>query len=244
MDSLQRQYLSEMGIDVYSLRPDKPLEVMADVHSDVESVDQIAATAETTTNEPAASKSGFDNLRDQLRATLSTSGESKTPAASNKETAKVKDLEPQVDVETPKVEVEEADDLNFYFHFLDYENISFMVSVNPSVTELPAEYRQLCDGIMFSLLKQQKVPSVRDLRWPMLAASHIKQTEDDAKQIVSGMIKQSRHHLLLFGEMVGEYRSEKTEGTYLVLEELSHYLKNPGSKAKLWSQIKALKKSL
>ena len=225
MDNLHRQYLDAMGVDVYSIRVLS--EKVASMQVDLSPQAPVAGSDETLNR--VETPSSVTALRQQLKAQL---GDEKTEVAGTK----VKAAENDIAVPLNKTE----DDPRFFFCFLDYENISLMVSLPVNAGGLPSEHRQLCDDIVFALIKERKIPKVRELRWPMVSAAHIQQGAEDARLIIGEMISQCHDSLVLFGDVTANYRAEKKQGTYLLVEEIEHYLSNPQAKPELWLKLTPL----
>lgn len=222
MDSFHRQYLDEMGIDVFSLRPEKREDGIA------EPVEHHGLAEDTPKPLGETAETARQMLKKQLGVGISA----------EKPPIKVDKKEP------PKTVEPISESPRFFFYFLDYENISLLLSLDISLNSLPIAVRQLCDDIVFALSREHKIPKIRDLRWPMVSAAHIQQTSEDARLIVGEMIKQSRDNLILFGSDTAEYRSEKDQGTYLLVESIDHYLQTPIAKAELWKKLTPLLKAL
>lgn len=228
MDNLHRQYLDEMGIHVFSLRPVNP-QVIQDEVDEPEEIQAPQARAPEPLSESV--EAVRQNLKKQFGVGL-VSDKSKAEIADKKKS-------------TPPVKKElVSDSPQFFFCFLDYENISLMLSLDTRADSLPREVRQLCDDIVFALTKEHKIPKVRDLRWPMVSARHIQQTSEDARLILGEMIKQTCENLILFGAETADYRAEKIQGTYLLVESIEHYLETPVAKTQLWQKLLPLRKAL
>ncbi|MFT7686835.1 MAG: hypothetical protein ACI9FB_002183 [Candidatus Azotimanducaceae bacterium] len=237
MDNLHRQYLDVMGIDIYSVR------TLIDTTEAVGTAEEIGnlelgSLTQGSTSVEASSQvetlSPVATLRERLKAQL---GEEEGDSVALFEDAKKKEIPITLDDTAKK---EKVDDPQFFFCFLDYDDISLMLSLPVNANSLPAEYRQLCDDIVFALIKKRKIPKVRELRWPMVSAAHIKQGEDDARLIIGEMISQCHDSLILFGDLTANYRSEKKQGTYLLVEDIAHYLSNHQAKPELWVKLSPL----
>lgn len=242
MDNVHRQYLDVMGIDVYTIRAVS--EVFEGITENATGISLQSGSSGERNHSAEASSSAealvsaeapvsIETLRQQLKdQVLSEDPESAVV---------VKAVKPQREKGEKNSRSNDKqlgnDEPRFFFCFLDYDNISLMVSLPVKANSLPSEYRQLCDDIVFALVKQRKIPKVRELRWPMVSSAHIQQNSDDARLIIGDMVSQCGSNLILFGEVVASYRSEKKQGTYLLVDELDHYMSNPKAKSDLWERL-------
>ncbi|MFT5209304.1 MAG: hypothetical protein ACI9CE_001026 [Flavobacterium sp.] len=237
MDNLHRQYLDMMGVDVYTIRT-----ISDTFEGNAENATDISTKAEASLETPkqvetpnrVETPKSVEALRQQLKDQVLSEGP-ETVVVVAKSLAQQREKETKNSA--PKDKLFVKNEPRFFFCFLDYDDISLMVSLPVKANNLPREYRQLCDDIVFALVKERKIPKVRELRWPMVTAAHIQQNADDARLIIGDMVSQCGSNLILFGEVVASYRSEKKQGTYLLLEELDHYMSNPKAKPELWAKL-------
>jgi len=149
MDSLHRQYLEEMDIAIFSLRPAK-LEVAQ------ESVDEsveLRSSVESPVNSPVESAptplgESAESVRQLLKKQLNVG----VNAAAIAESAP-KNIDKKA---FPKKVATALEPPNFFFCFLDYEHISLMVSLDIGADSLPVDARRLCDDVVFALSKEHK----------------------------------------------------------------------------------------
>jgi len=138
----------------------------------------------------------------------------------------------------------------FLLCFLDYVNLSLVFSLPYKTSALPNEYRNFGDDINFAVNGQYSSPKVRDLRWPMVQAAHIQQTEDDAKQVVQQKLLQCHSRILVFGQAMAGYFGESAGSSnigdaiefgdkrLLMLNDVNHYFENQQDKRNLWQFIR------
>lgn len=226
MNDFQRQYLHEMGIDVWLLRPEK-LVVADDVAQQLDAPKARMPVEEEKSSQLSPAASNLSLVRDQL------AGESaRAPSVASKA--------PEPVVSPPQ----------FLLCFLDYVNLSLVFSLPYKTSALPNEYRNFGDDINFAVNGQYSSPRVRDLRWPMVQAAHIQQTEDDAKQVVHQKLLQCHSRVFIFGQGMSGYFGESAGSRnigdsiefdnkrLLILNDVSHYFENQQDKRNLWRFIR------
>jgi len=144
-----------------------------------------------------------------------------------------------VDVEQP----------TFLFCFLDYDSLSLIFSLDVSHDTLPPNIRQFADDVNFALNPgKRRIPKIRDLRWPIVRASHIVQTEAEARTVVAQKLAQCCANVVVFGSLAAAYTTnparDEQAGELLVVREVEHYFSEPAAKQDLWAQLKSLRSGI
>lgn len=153
----------------------------------------------------------------------------------------------------PQVELgpmHESRPVEFLFCFLDYQNLSLVMSLPYEASSLPPEYRNFADDIHFAICEQRSIPGLRELRWPIVRSANMKQTAEDARQVVSQKVRQCRDRLIVFGQQALGFIIDPVEDSprageklkigdksLLVARDVRHYFDNPGDKKQLWQQV-------
>lgn len=226
MNEIHRQYLQEMGIDVWSLRPDKP------PHS-------VAVVAAESHTEPV-----------QLSASITpqVSGAAASLAlvrGVTKDVSAIKAQKASPIEKTTLAESQIADAPTFLFCFLDYDQFSFLFSLPLNSDSLPGNYRYFADDVYLALTGQRSIPKIRDLRWPMVQSSHIPQTAADAELVVLQKVRQCADKLLVFGEDPANYLDQTSslvkDKQIVAIKDAEFYFSQPEAKRSLWRRIKDLR---
>ncbi len=161
------------------------------------------------------------------------------------------------DEKTSTAEVaRETEPPEFLFCFLDYEKITLMMSLPSEVSALPNDYRNFGDDVYLAIIEQRKIPGIRDLRWPMVQSAHIKQTTEDARQVVGQNVRQSCDHLIVFGDTALNFIVDSTEDrmqqnrlsiagkSMLIVRDVAHYFEHPQYKKELWQNLSDFRRDL
>lgn len=239
MNNLQLQYLREMGIDVWQLRKALPR------------LSEGLATETLASDGPAKSELASQPSTERsmtVSGSASKIAASLVPLGDGAESRSRSESDQPLESATPSTASKLAtneEQPRFLFCFLDYESLSLMFSLDVNVAALPADVRQFADDVNFAVNPgEHRIPRVRDLRWPMVRASHIKQNEADARQVVQQKISQCCRRLVVFGSRAASYVNDSdgnpvlVEGQeLLVAEDVLHYFAEPQDKRDLWQLL-------
>jgi hypothetical protein len=232
MNDFQRQYLHEMGIDVWALKPDKPTARPDQTQAQSSVIE--GSPEQATRSEPGAA-ARLALVREHREENSSRRAQASAGTAPS--TSPDQGQEPGKD--TPE----------FMFCFLDYENLSLVFSIPYQANALPREHRHFADDINFAISGKTGIPRIRDLRWPMIQAKHVQQTEEDARQVVWQKLGQCNERLYVFGWKVLGFIIESAQESdmgntikvkdkhLVILDEFNHYFDNPMDKRELWRFI-------
>ena len=211
--------LSLMGIDVWTLRPDS--------NSDTNETAQSISAQPLHSSGQSMGIASLDLLRQQLDQGVSVKQQSK-PRPDGVVDAGVQD--------------------EFLFLFIDYAKHSVVISLPFGSASLPSEQRFFVDDISRALtgateaFYQASDMQIRDMRWPMLIASHIHHSEEDALALVLQKVKPCKHLLIAFGDLPKKYlsaiESKISEKQLIYTAAIERYFKTPALKRQLWEQLK------
>jgi hypothetical protein len=113
-------------------------------------------------------------------------------------------------------------------------------SVPLSASALPDQYRRFADDVALAFANPGQIDSqVTSLRWPMVQASHIEQSEEEARLIVAQRIEKCADKLVLFGQAPARFVPDG--GTSINAEEIESYFSEPLRKRDLWRALRALR---
>ncbi|MEX2327580.1 MAG: hypothetical protein WD558_07600 [Pseudomonadales bacterium] len=222
MLSLKNQYLREMGVDVWRLRPHFP-DSSASLHSEAQQDLSIDPAPES---------------RPELSPGLTTKARHPTqsierPGSRTVKAAAVTSVQSGVP-ETAATPVPE-----FHLCFATYNNgLSLVFSAPLSAPAVPDRYRRFADDIALAFSSQARMESqVTSLRWPMVQASHIAQSEEDARLIVGKRIEMCADKLVLFGQAPSHYVADTRP--CIKVEEIELYFDEPLRKRDLWLALRS-----
>lgn len=226
MLSLKNQYLREMGVDVWLLRS------------------QLPALSSALSSAP--SPAGGDTLRtpDSVHRHQRGQAEIQSPRPPAKALGKALGPAPGPapgSRRQPKVSKTPAPIPEFHLCFATYSNgLSLVFSVPLSASALPDQYRRFTDDVALAFANPGQIDSqVTSLRWPMVQASHIEQSETEARLIVAQRIEKCADKLVLFGQAPARFVPDS--GTSINAEEIESYFNEPLRKRDLWRALRALR---
>jgi len=258
--SRSRQYLTAMGIDIWQVRAARA----AIEPSEAEKVETspVAAPASSANHAGQNRAGGVDSKgsRESLLKQVSANVIPETPLSDVAERPLAQSQshsQPQPLPVTPQTSVR----LEFLLYFMNYDAFTVVFALPYATAEMPATYPNFLDGISLSLLRERVSPSIRQLRWPIVKASHIDQSEHEARQIVRDSLRQSQRQakeptqdlkpVLVFGQEAWRYLVEDSEKTafhvgdteqeasclFLALPTIDAVSQDVTLKRQLWRQL-------
>ncbi|MDG1205511.1 MAG: hypothetical protein P8N51_09075 [Pseudomonadales bacterium] len=254
--SRSRQYLTAMGIDIWQVRAARA----AIEPSEAEKVETspVAAPASSANHAGQTRAGGVDSKgsRESLLKQVSANVIPEPPLSDVAERPLGQSLSQPLPV-TPQTSVR----LEFLLYFMNYDAFTVVFALPYATAEMPATYPNFLEGISLSLLRERVSPSIRQLRWPIVKASHIDQSEHEARQIVRDSLRQSQRQakeptqdlkpVLVFGQEAWRYLVEDSEKTafhvgdteqeasclFLALPTIDAVSQDVTLKRQLWRQL-------
>jgi len=124
----------------------------------------------------------------------------------------------------------------FHLCFATYGSFSLIFSVTASATSLPDEMRRFIDDIALALSIDAK-PTISALKWPMVKAANIDQSEPAARTAIEQRIDDCGETRLVFGETALQWVAG-TAGE--PLPDIETCMQSAGSKRALWETLKRI----
>lgn len=141
---------------------------------------------------------------------------------------------------TPAAEPAEAADAapaspppRFHLCFATYGPLSLVFSVPDASTSLPEEMRRFVDDVARAMNIEAN-PSVSALRWPMVKAANIDQSESAARVVVEQRLADCGDIRLVFGETAAQWVTATTDP----LPALETCMQDAEHKRALWRTLK------
>jgi len=125
----------------------------------------------------------------------------------------------------------------FHLCFATYGELSLVFSVPEDSAALPAPMRRFADDVARALGVTQP-PALTALRWPLVKAPHIDQSEAAARAVVDERLASCGSIRVYFGR-----HAERLAGRDggLVVEDMEAYLQEPLRKRELWKTLQSLR---
>lgn len=123
----------------------------------------------------------------------------------------------------------------FHLCFATYGDLSLIFSLPPEATSLPESMRRFSDDIARAA-GITSPPSVAAVRWPMVKARHIDQSEDAARTVVRQRLDGCGPVKLAFGDDVLTWLGENPGCTPVA--DIARYFAEPAMKRELWQDLK------
>ncbi len=260
--SRSRQYLTAMGIDIWQTRVARsvkdPASLTEESAENTETLQKVAVAAATSGQPSRTNAASLDqkNSRESLLKQVSANVEPETPLSDV--------VERQLRQEQPVTQQASAR-LEFLLYFMNYDSFTIVFALPYATAELPPTYKNFLEGVSLSLARERVAPSIRQLRWPIVKASHIDQSEHEARQIVRDSLRQSQGQsqrqsqeppeglspVLVFGEEAWRYLVTDSEKTvfhigdteqeasclFLALPTIDDISQDVALKRQLWRQL-------
>lgn len=203
MGRLRTAYLREMGIDVWVLREN--------VAADGGALSRLSTQAPSAVKAVAAAS---EIVRPSALAPLPTASPTPLPAATTAPASGSVSLSkfappiPAVAVNKlvpakAGIKTQAVADPEFLMCLLDFtrdeRELSCLFLLPYSATGLSPEINRFASDVAIACLGGPCEPRRTDLRWPMVKSSHIAQSADDAKQVVTSKVKACGRDVLVFG---------------------------------------------
>lgn len=180
MTDLRNQYLREMGVDVWRLRPARPVLAVEPVpDTDRPGQRQSADARRTPVAEPGSQRESAPTQADKSQAPGEGAAQARGPV-------------PQ-----------------FHLCFIHYQTLSLVFSVSLQSESLSPALRRFADDIAIALGNTgTDAARIAAVRWPMVRSEHIDQSESAAKIVISQRVQEAQPVKLLFGKAAAHWAGE------------------------------------
>ncbi|MCB1646195.1 MAG: hypothetical protein KDI36_12115 [Pseudomonadales bacterium] len=264
MTNLQRDYLREMGIDVWVLRENAvwppaarepareptpfeaqpPTVISGRGQREMPAADRAGSRAGETGavspgGPPAAYRSAIQNLLQQTEPAVS-----KTPEASTKSEVKTEI--------TPETAAPATPSSPFQLFFLIYEagdhSLGIVAEGKPDAADIAADVKRFADDLALACHRRALAARVQTFRWPMVRNQQIPQTDDEARIVLRNRLRECPPTLLVFGDTAVSFLAGSgVTGLHTVdghalwcLPPCASYFSGESSKRALWQLLRKI----